>query len=473
MILGLLAIAFPLNPTSAVGPTLTLAPGSASVGSKVNVNGVTFPAKTTVQFVLDGSTAGMPLVKVTPSGTLKTSFLVPKIPIGGHLLGAEITSRGGRSSTAGAGTVLATATLTVTDPTATPTATPAPSVTSTVAATPTPTEAPTSTPLSTAAATPVPTPASTPTPAPSAAPPATGFVSACGTHLCANGRTWTLYGGAVFSGLDDPSATIALAAAANVNTVRVVNWLYEFDPVNVAEFRERDWSRLDRFIATAQAGGLRVILDLSTFRNLLRFNGIEPYAYDWGPFLRFAAARVNTVTGVPYRDDPSIAMFALAGEAEPITGNSDPLKASSTAELTDFYKRSYGELRAADPNHLIESGGLLQYGWNSGIDWRGIFAAMDMCSIHGFSDGDITAVPTIATYCAGIGKPWITEEFSYPQSDGDSTRANELQQIYNLNATNYSAGVSFWNLGPEIYPDSRDVNAGTPLAWAVIRGLAP
>lgn len=472
MILGLLAVAFPLNPTSAVGPTLSLAPGSASVGSNVNVNGATFPAKTTVQFVLDGSTEGMPRVKVSPSGTLKTSFVVPQVPTGDHLLGAEITSRGGRAPTAGSGTVLATASLSVTDTTATPTFTPAPSVTATIVATPTPTKAPTSTPPSTPAPTPVPTPASTPTPAPSAAPQTTGFISACGTHLCANGRTWTLYGGAVLNGLDDPSATVALARAANVNTVRVVNWLYEFDPVNVAEFRERDWSRLDRFIATAQAGGLRVILDLSTFRNLLRFNGIEPYAYDWGPFLRFAAARVNTVTGVRYRDDSTIAMFALAGEAEPIIGT-DPLRASSTAELTDFYKRSYGELRAADPNHLIEAGGLLQYGWNSGIDWRAIFAAMDMCSIHGFSDGDIAAVPAIASYCAGIGKPWITEEFSYPQSDGDSARASEFQQIYNLNATNHSAGVSFWNLGPEIKPDSRDVNAGTPLAWAVISGLAP
>jgi hypothetical protein len=471
MILGLFAITFPLNPAAASGPTLSLAPATASVGSNVGVGGATFPAKATVQFFLDGSAAGMPKVKVSPSGTIKTSFVVPQVATGGHVLGTQIApSRGGRTSSPGSGTMIATVTLIVTDSAATPTpSSPAPSE-----ATPAPTAAPTPTtgPATTPAPTPIPTPSSTP-PAPSAAPPPTSFVVACGTRLCANGVVWTLHGGAILRGLDDPIATVALAQAAHVNTVRVVNWLYEFDPLSVAEFRERDWSRLDRFIAAARAGGLRVILDLSTFRNLLRFNGIEPYAYDWGPFLNYAAARVNTVTGVRYADDWTIAMYALAGEAEPINGNSDPLKASSSAELTDFYKRSYAELRAADPNHLIESGGLLQYGWNSGVDWRTIFAAMDMCSIHVYSDRDIATVPAIAAYCAGIGKPWITEEFSYPQSDGDTARANEFQQIYNMNAANHSAGVSFWNLGLEIKPESRDVNISTPLTWAVLRALAP
>jgi endo-1,4-beta-mannosidase len=298
-------------------------------------------------------------------------------------------------------------------------------------------------------------------------------VTVCGTSLCQGSQPWDLYGGAVFNGLDDPNTTVQGAVAARLNTVRVVNFLYEFDPVAQAAYRERDWSRLDRFIATARDAGLKVVLDLSTYRNLLRFNGIQPYTYDWGPFLVFAANRTNTVTGVRYRDDPTIALISLAGEPEPITGNSDPLKAASSQQLTDFYRRSYSQLRAADPNHIISSGGLLQYGWNSGIDWRSIFAVVDLCALHGYSESDLAAVPTIAATCAGMGKPWITEEFGYQQSLGDAARASAYQSIYDLQRTNRSAGVSFWSLGPEIKMDSHDVNSATPLVWAVIQENAP
>jgi hypothetical protein len=445
MLVVLGATALPLSQSSAAGASLSLSPSTAVVGARVAVVGRVLPPKVSLQLQLDGASSGLPKVRTSPTGRIKASFVVPTVVAGPHAVQVALVARPPGRSVSPSG-VLASATLTVDASAPTPAATPI-------------------------APTPVATPRSTPAPTPR--PGGSAFVSVCGTALCLGGRTWTLYGGAVFNGLDDPTATVAMAVNAHLNTVRVVNFLYEFDPISIAQYRERDWSRLDRFVAAAGAANLKVILDLSTFRNLLRYNGVEPYAYDWGPFLAYVASRINTVTGVAYRNDPTIAIISLAGEPEPISGNPDPLAARSSAELTDFYRRSYSQLRAHDPNHVISSGGLLQYGWDSGVDWRAIFGAVDICALHGYSDSDLAAVPTIAASCAAAGKPWITEEFGYLQSMGDAARADAYQRIYDLQRRYGSAGIGFWNLGPELKPDSHDVNATTPKTWAVVRASAP
>ena len=52
---------------------------------------------------------------------------------------------------------------------------------------------------------------------------------------------------------------------------------------------------------------------------------------------------------------------------------------------------------------------------NSGVDWKAIFGAADLCSLHNYSGGDVSMTPTVAGWCAANGKPWITEEFGYQQ----------------------------------------------------------
>ena len=47
-------------------------------------------------------------------------------------------------------------------------------------------------------------------------------------------------------------------------------------------------------IATSAEAGLRVLLDLSPYRNLLTADGLNPYVVDWTAYLTTAAARVNT-----------------------------------------------------------------------------------------------------------------------------------------------------------------------------------
>ena len=126
-----------------------------------------------------------------------------------------------------------------------------------------------------------------------------------------------------------------------------------------------------------------------------------------------------------------------------------------------------------DQNHVISSGGLLQYGWNSGIDWRSIFQSVDVCALHGYSQSDVAALSTVAAFCASLGKPWIAEEFGYQQAIGDGARAQAFQAIYDMVRTNQAAGVSFWNVGPELAGHSHDVSPQTPLTWETVRANAP
>ena len=111
-----------------------------------------------------------------------------------------------------------------------------------------------------------------------------------------------------------------------------------------APFAAADWQRIDALIARARGAGLRVVLDLSAFRNHLvnrdirahdwqddclpdadrspvDYAAIDPYRADlageWEAFLDFVDDRINTVNGVRYGADATIAVISIAGEPMP------------------------------------------------------------------------------------------------------------------------------------------------------------
>jgi hypothetical protein len=265
------------------------------------------------------------------------------------------------------------------------------------------------------------------------------------------------------------------ARAQGLNTVRLVNFLHEDGNPATAPYDEGSWRLVDEDIAQARTRGLLVILDLSTYRNLLQRHG-NPYTADWGLFLRWVAARRNTVAGTRYRDDPTIAMIALAGEVD--GPNSSPGRALglTTKQLTDFYSRSAREWKAADPNHIVSTGGFLSLDWNSGIDWRaiGMLPAIDLLAIHVYSDNDRNITePAVAAWALENGKAWFVEEFGETQSVGDAWRAGYFRSVIAQARANGSAGVAFWNLGPEVVGGSHDVNPSTPLTWGTVKTAAP
>src|SRR4029077_738424 len=106
----------------------------------------------------------------------------------------------------------------------------------------------------------------------------------------------------------------------------------------------------------------------------------------------------------------------------------------STQELTDFYARVFSDWKSVDPNHLVTSGGLLHidwealYGSSSGIDHQAIWAlaSEDVLSIHNYfaslpaTAANDTKTSIIAAAAQSLGKPWITEEFGFPQTPSDN-----------------------------------------------------
>ncbi len=351
-------------------------------------------------------------------------------------------------------------------------------------------------------------------------PPDPAFVQANGTSLTRDGQPFTFRGGAVY-GTSNPhnpaddhtTQVLNSAVAAHLNTVRLVNMFVEDGTDDSAPYRESDWVRVDQLLGQIRDRGMVAVLDLSAFRNHLvkrdiRVNGLtatcqpnvsrppgtyeatDPYrvsaAPDWQAMIDFVAARINTVTGVAYRDDPTIAVISLAGEPEP-PNTEECGKATSTAGLTDFYERTLAMLRVADPNHLHSSGGIWKTDWEhqcdgcggSGLDGHAIFALADntLPAIHTYpwkftpsgTPIDFQS-PDLGAYAASLGKPWFTEEFGWTQDIGDAKRASYFTWLFAQQEASGSAGALFWNLGPEAAGGSHDVNPGTPQTWNEVRG---
>jgi O-antigen/teichoic acid export membrane protein len=298
------------------------------------------------------------------------------------------------------------------------------------------------------------------------------FVTTCGQSLCANGRQFQLYGASIYGQLPNMRQAISLTGAANLNTLRIVNFLDDSDDITGQD--ESRWKLVDSAIAAAQKANLKVILDLSTYAGVLYLKQTNPYTHDWNGFVQFVANRHNTVSGLVYKNDPTIVFISLSGEVVAPNYQNNPLHVT-TSQLNDFFGRTSAELRAVDPNHLISSGGLINLGEDSGIEWRTIFAqpAIDVCSIHIYSDADrLGAAANVSSYCAAIDKPWITEEFGWNQKVGDQQRANNFQAVYSTQKELGGAGIAFWNLDAGV-GDTFGVSSATPLTLAVVRQNAP
>jgi hypothetical protein len=297
------------------------------------------------------------------------------------------------------------------------------------------------------------------------------YVRRCGTRLCLANKTFPLHGASALFSRDDPTGTAASARAAGLNTLRITNWLQEDGDLRTGPYDAKRWAGVDRVIAAARAQGLKVELDLTTYRNFLQRHRINPYGADWGPFVRWVAARRNTVTGARYATDPTIALVAFAAEVEPPGSPASPVR-YTTQQITSFFARTLGQWRAVDAVHLLTPGGLLHLDYDTGIDWRSIMRlpVVDVCGLHVYSPGDENVtVPAVSAFCTALDKPWFTEEFGAERGMGDPQRAAYFTRMYQLQTRYGSAGAQIWNLGPQVKSPTYDVNPNTPLTWHVVQ----
>lgn len=322
---------------------------------------------------------------------------------------------------------------------------------------------------------------------PVVSPPLSPFVYVQGTQLMLHGQPFTIHGATNYGQAANHVAEVALAVRAGLNVLELVRYEQTYNSV-ASQTSEATLLRVDNNIAQCRTAGLKIILNFSGYFWSLKAAGLKPTNVDWNPFLTTMMNRVNSVTGVRYRDDPTIAMVELIGEIDEPNG-SEPTLRGTNAEILAFYTRTLAQLRALAPNHVICTGGFSYLNLGR-LQWKPLMDLPNnqVCAfeINSFEDRDVTA-PMVTQYAAQIGKPWFLAAFSSCQrpSNGsydinavasDAAGAAHHREMYELtrgrtpDALTRGCGADFWNLAPT---GICDIGLQKPLTFAVVQNYSP
>lgn len=215
------------------------------------------------------------------------------------------------------------------------------------------------------------------------------FVSTSGRHLVLNQKPFYVHGASQYYLFFKPQEMVDEilhdAVALGLNVMRT--WAFCegtgqegfcFQP-KPRVYDEATFRKLDYVIY--RAGQLKLKLVLPLVNNWDDFGGMNQYVAWCGStdghdefyrnacakalykdYVRYVLTRVNTYTGVAYRDDPAIMMWELANEPR---CESDP----TGNTLLAWVQEMAGFVKSLDPNHLVSTG---EEGWyvNKGTDWR-------------------------------------------------------------------------------------------------------
>jgi mannan endo-1,4-beta-mannosidase len=264
------------------------------------------------------------------------------------------------------------------------------------------------------------------------------------------------------------------------------------------EWNEEQFVFLDRVIAEAARNGLRVQLCLTNWwrdtggvTQYLRWAGIDgadddkyPYGINKEKAMLFysnetarrlyrehvekIATRRNTVSGVMYRDDPTIFGYELMNEAQCLTGRWAERRAW-LAEMSSY-------LKSLDPDHPIAPG---DWGYRSAAERREWLADhalpnVDYCDVHIYPRDDTDSFvdsPTAlgefiqnrVAAAVSVRKPLVLGEFGMSGEGYKGLSPADWYRAYFDNAAREGAsGAMFWILTP-------DPQRGYGVTWTIPR----
>lgn len=335
-----------------------------------------------------------------------------------------------------------------------------------------------------------------------------GFVQAANGRFVIDGRPFRFVGAnvSVMYREDDRarmSETLRQAARTGIKVVRVwasgeggpndVKPIADFsDWPRTHSFRNKpnEWNEaefvfLDQVLVEAARNNLRVQLCLANWwrdtggvTQYLRWAGINGADDDEQPFginlekamqfytngaarqlyrahLEKIATRHNSVTGLLYRDDPTIFGYELMNEAQCLTGRWEERRAW-IKEMSDY-------LRSLDPDHLIAPG---DWGYRSAAERREWLAdhalpSIDYCDVHNYprddQDSFVDSPAALGEFIANrvaaaysIKKPLVLGEFGMG-TDGYKgfTQIDWYRAYFEQAAREGAAGAMFWIVTPD------------------------
>jgi mannan endo-1,4-beta-mannosidase len=297
--------------------------------------------------------------------------------------------------------------------------------------------------------------------------------------------------------------TLRQAAQAGIRVVRV--WASgEGGPNDVGPVADQsDWPRthpirwapgnwneeafvhLDNVIAQAAQNNLHVQLCLANWwrdtggvTQYLRWAGIDDAAdtkYPFGinperamlfysndrtrqlyrEYLEKIVTRRNSVTGILYRDDPTIFGWELMNEAQSVTGRWTERRAW-IAEMSTY-------LKSLDPNHVIAPG---DWGYRTAAERREWLADhllpnIDYCDVHNYpkddSDSFVASPAALHEFVKNrtaaafsLNKPVVFGEFGIGSEGYNGFSQTEwFRALFESNVRSGSAGAMFWIFTPD------------------------
>ena len=241
---------------------------------------------------------------------------------------------------------------------------------------------------------------------------------------------------------------------------------YCFQP-QAGVYDENTFRQLDYVVATASQMGIKLILALgNNWGGYNHFGGIDQYlswvdgnlTHDdfyrdpriktiYRNYVAHVLDRINTITHVAYKDDPTIAMWELINEP----------RADDKQSLYAWIDEMAGFIKSIDSHHLVSTGS--EGAFVSDFYETHKSANIDVASLHlypelwripvGAGQGYLREHIRIAK--EKLKKPFYVGEFGVNASF--SGRPDVYRQWYNTLNQGGASGALFWTLGGRQYGD--------------------
>ena len=330
--------------------------------------------------------------------------------------------------------------------------------------------------------------------------PVIAFVQTRGTHFVVGGRPFRFVG----SNVPIIPGQMGNAASLGIKVVRIwalgegevlrdkdripdppghpPTYPYRWTPDH---WNEEALLQLDRMMVDAASHGVRVQICLTNWwrdtggvTQYLRWAGVQgadddsyPYGINFERAMLFytnvdtrrmyrqhlekIATRRNHITGILYRDDPTIFGWELINEAQAVTGHWGERRAWID-EMSTY-------LKSLDPNHLISPG---DWGYRSTVERREWIADhelahVDYCDVHIYPTDDEDSFVTSpvelrefidnrANAAYTVDKPLVFGEFGIgPEGFNGSSQVAWFRNYFEENVHAGAGGAMFWMLTPD------------------------